>query len=91
MAGITIHVDEKLKQDAEAVFNRLGLDLSSAINLFLRAAVHCDGIPFEGRMEAFNDETLAAIAEAEELKNHPEKFKHYDSAAEFLKDLDKED
>jgi len=91
MADITIHVDEKLKKDAEALFNRLGLDLSSAINLFLRTAVRCDGIPFEGRMEAFNDETLAAIAEAEELKSNPEKFKHYHSAAEFLNDLDKED
>ena len=50
-----------------------------------------DGIPFEGRMEALNDETLATIAEAEELKNHPEKAKYYHSAAEFLKDLDKED
>lgn len=91
MTDLTINVDEKLKKDAEAVFNRLGMDLPSAINLFLRAAVRCDGIPFEGRIEAFNDETLAAIAEAEELKNHPEKFKHYHSAAEFLKDLDKED
>ena len=34
MADITIHVDEKLKKDAEALFNRLGLDMSSAINLF---------------------------------------------------------
>lgn len=91
MADITIHVDEKLKQDAEAVFNRLGLDLSSAINLFLRTAVRCDGIPFEGRIEAFNDETLAAIAEAEELKNHPEKFKHYDSVSDLMEDLNKDD
>lgn len=50
-----------------------------------------DWIPFEGRMEALNDETLAAIAEVEELKNHPEKAKYCRSSAEFLKDLDKED
>ena len=36
MADFTIDVDEKLKKDAEALFNRLGLDLSSAITMFLK-------------------------------------------------------
>ena len=36
MADITIHVDEKLKKDAEALFNRLGLDMSSAIKPFFK-------------------------------------------------------
>ena len=91
MTDLTINVDEKLKKDAEAVFNRLGMDLPSAITLFLRTSVRCDGLPFEGRIEAFNDEPLAAIAEAEELKNHPEKFKHYDSVSDLMEDLNKDD
>ena len=91
MADFTIDVDEKLKKDAEALFNLLGLDLSSAITMFLKTAVRCDGIPFEGRIEAFNDETLTALAEAEELKNHPEKFKHYDSISDLMADLNKDD
>ena len=91
MADFTIDVDEKLKKDAEALFNRLGLDLSSAITMFLKTAVRCDGIPFEGRIEAFNDETLTALAAAEELKNNPEKFKHYDSISDLMADLNKDD
>lgn len=61
------------------------------ITIHVDKKLKSDWIPFEGRMEALNDETLAAISAAEELKNHSEKAKYYHSAAEFLKDLDKED
>ncbi len=47
MARINISVDAKLKNDAEKLFNDLGLSLSSAITLFLRQAVKEQAIPFE--------------------------------------------
>jgi len=45
--NLTIRIDEKLKSDAETLFNRIGLNLSSAINVFFRQAVGAQAIPFE--------------------------------------------
>ena len=44
---LTIRIDENLKRDAECLFNRIGLNLSSAINVFFRQAVGAQAIPFE--------------------------------------------
>lgn len=44
--NITVRADKELKQHAATLFANLGLDMSSAINIFLRAAVKEGGIPF---------------------------------------------
>lgn len=43
---ITIRVDKNLKESAENLFNRLGMNMSTALNIFLRKAVNEDAIPF---------------------------------------------
>lgn len=43
---VTIRVDKDLKERAESLFNRLGMNMSTALNVFLRKAVIEDGIPF---------------------------------------------
>jgi len=43
---VTIRVDRELKEDAEALFSYLGLNMSNAVNIFLRKAVDQKGIPF---------------------------------------------
>ena len=43
---VTIRVNRDLKEDAEALFAYLGLNMSNAINIFLRKAVDQKGIPF---------------------------------------------
>ena len=75
-ANINVRVDAELKKEAEGLFNDLGLNMSSAITMFLKSAVRCDGIPFQVRRNAFNAETRAALAEYEEMKTHPEKAMH---------------
>jgi len=45
--NLTIRIDEDLKKDAENLFNRIGLNMSSAINVFFRQAVGAQAIPFE--------------------------------------------
>lgn len=47
MAQINIRVDDALKEKAEALFEDLGLNMSTAVNIFLRQAVRQGGIPFE--------------------------------------------
>ena len=44
---VTIRVNRELKESAEALFNYLGLNMTNAINIFLRKAVDQKGIPFQ--------------------------------------------
>jgi len=45
--NLTIRIDEDIKRDAEILFNRIGLNMSSAINVFFRQAIREQSIPFE--------------------------------------------
>ena len=51
--NLTIRIDEELKRDAETLFNRIGLNMSSAINVFFRQAVGAQAIPFE--LKVYNE------------------------------------
>ncbi len=88
--NINVRIDELLKKDAEALFNDLGLSMSSAITMFLKSAVSHDGIPFEVKRTKPNTETRRALAEYETMKSHPEKYKRYSNFAELLKDVEDE-
>ena len=66
--NINVRVDSALKQEAEILFKDLGLNMSSAITMFLRSAVSHDGIPFEVKRMTPNTETKAALAEGEEIE-----------------------
>ena len=85
--NINVRVDTTLKQEAEALFNDLGLNMSSAITMFLRSAINHDGIPFEVRRPAPNAETRAALDEYEEMKNNPDNYKRYESFDEILSEV----
>ena len=50
-ANINISVDSDVKNKAQEVFTALGLDMTSAINIFLRQAIRKNGIPFDLVME----------------------------------------
>ena len=45
--NLTISIDEGIKQEAEILFNRIGLNTSSAIDIFFRQAINTQSIPFE--------------------------------------------
>ena len=45
--NLTIRIDEEIKRDAEFLFNRIGLNISSAVNVFFRQAIREQSIPFE--------------------------------------------
>lgn len=85
--NINVRVDSTLKQEAESLFSDLGLNMSSAITMFLRSAVNYDGIPFEVRRPAPNAETKAALAEYEEMKKNPHRYKRYASFDEVLDEV----
>ena len=82
-----ISIDEEIKPKAQAMLAEFGLDLSTAVNMFLRQMLREEAIPFEVRKEIPNAVTLAAMAEAEEMEKHPELAKTYSSVDALLEDL----
>ena len=43
---VQIRVDDKLKDDVSAIYDQLGLDLSTAVRIFFKRTVAEQGIPF---------------------------------------------
>lgn len=85
--NINVRVDSDLKQSAEALFTDLGLNMSTAITMFLRTAVSYDGIPFEVKRTVPNAETRAALAEYDEMKKNPSSYKRYCSFNALMDDV----
>ena len=77
--NINVRVDAVLKEQAEQLFADLGMNMSTAITIFLKTAVRCEGIPFEIRRLTPNEETRAALAEYESMKKDSTAYKRYDS------------
>ena len=86
---VLLRIDTNLKNNAEAIFSKFGFDFDTAINMFLRHTV-CDGnLPFNTNEETPNEETLAAIKEAESLINDPN-AKRYNSFQEIIDEINTE-
>lgn len=82
-----ISMDAKVKKEAQALFSDFGLDLSTAINLFLRQAIREQRIPFEITRNVPNAGTVKAINEVKEMKKNPDAFKGYHDVNKMMKDL----
>jgi len=82
--NLNIRVDEELKRKAEAIFAELGLNMSTAMNIFLRYSVRYGGIPFDLRIKKPNAETLAAI---DDVNNNRNMSKTFDSVSALMEDL----
>ena len=83
-----ISIDSEIKEKAQELFADFGLDLSTAIGLFLRQAIRENAIPFDISREIPNADTIAAMKELEEMKKHPEMYKRYSSFSELLKEVE---
>lgn len=65
--NINIRTDAEVKAAAEQLFNELGLNFTTAVNMFLRQAIRTGGIPFEIKVNTPNEITEAAIAEGRRI------------------------
>lgn len=82
--NLNIRVDEEVKRKAESIFNELGLNMSTAMNMFLRYSIRYGGIPFDLRIETPNEETQAAI---DDVNNNCNMSKTFDSVNALMEDL----
>ena len=53
MVGVSFRIDGKLKQEAEKLFNDLGMSMTTAFNVFLKQSVLEKGIPFKITADPF--------------------------------------
>ncbi len=82
-------VDTETKLEAEALFESLGLDMTTAIRLFLRQSINQQKIPFDIVPPKYNfsEETLAAIDEARRISKDTT-VKSYSSAKDLFEDCE---
>ena len=81
--NLNIRTDKDVKEQAEQLFAELGLNMTTAINLFLRTAIRKHSIPFDLYLDVPNETTVAAIEEGKKLLNDPSSPKY--SSMEELK------
>lgn len=83
---ISIRVNDTLKEQAQSLFKEWGMDMSTAVNIFLSQTVREQRIPFVIGGEVPNAETVAAIEEIDEMieSGKPPRF---NTADEMFKEL----
>ena len=67
--NLSIRMDKELKEQAENLFSELGMNMTTAMTVFVRQSVRQGKIPFEITLNKPNEETLAAIREIESMRN----------------------
>ena len=84
---VTIHIDSDLKERADMLFEELGMDFSTAVNVFIRQSLRENRIPFMIALNHPIEDTIAAMIEAKMLA-HNQSTKSYTNIEDLLADLE---
>ncbi|HHD9113916.1 addiction module antitoxin, RelB/DinJ family [Streptococcus pneumoniae] len=71
--SISIRLDSEVKEQAQQVFSNLGMDMTTAINIFLRQAIQYQGLPFDVRLDE-NRKLLQALTDLDQNRNMSQSF-----------------
>ena len=89
-SAINVQVNKKDKEQATNILKDLGLNMSTAINIFVKQIIKTNGLPFEVTNPKPSKELLEAIQEGEDILNGKVKAKKYHSVKELIGDLENE-
>ncbi|HET0818332.1 TPA: type II toxin-antitoxin system RelB/DinJ family antitoxin [Streptococcus pneumoniae] len=81
--SISIRLDSEVKEQAQQVFSNLGMDMTTAINIFLRQAIQYQGLPFDVRLDE-NRKLLQALTDLDQNRNMSQFF---ESVSDLMEDL----
>ncbi len=70
---IQIRVDEQLRNDAVELYERLGIDLPTAVRMFMKRSVMVNGIPFNMTLPKREDDSNKALMAMREIQDSAEK------------------
>ena len=81
--SMSIRLDSEVKEQAQQVFNNLGMDMTTAINIFLRQAIEYQGIPFDVRLDESRN-LLEVLTDLDQNRNMSQSF---ESISDLMEDL----
>ena len=82
-----ISLDSDLKRESQELFSDLGMDLTTAVTIFLKQAVREQGIPFTITRNVSGTETLAALREYDDMLHDPVRYPRYNTFAEAMHEV----
>ncbi len=85
--SMNIRMDAEVKSQAQQLFSELGMDMTTAVNIFLRQAIRTHSIPFVVATDVPNATTIAAFEEGERMLKDT-KAKRFTSVDELFEELD---
>ncbi|QBZ12828.1 addiction module antitoxin RelB/DinJ family protein [Streptococcus mitis] len=80
---MSIRLDSEVKEQAQQVFSNLGMDMTTAINIFLRQAIQYQGLPFDVRLDG-NRKLLEVLTDLDQNRNMSQSF---ESVSDLMEDL----
>ena len=80
---MSIRLDSEVKEQAQQVFSNLGMDMTTAINIFLRQAIQYQGLPFDVRLDE-NRRLLEVLTDLDQNRNMSQPF---ESVSDLMEDL----
>jgi len=84
---VNVRMNAELKKQAEELFGELGMNLTTAVNIFIRQSLRQGGIPFNVSLDEPNRETVSAMLEAKQIARDGN-VKGYRDLNALFKDLD---
>ena len=81
--SMSIRLDSEVKEQAQQVFSNLGMDMTTAINIFLRQATQYQGLPFDVRLDE-NRKLLQVLTDLDQNRNMSQSF---ESVSDLMEDL----
>lgn len=81
--SMSIRLDSEVKEQAQQVFSNLGMDMTTAINIFLRQAIQYQGLPFDVRLDE-NRKLLEVLTDLDQKRNMSQSF---ESVSDLMEDL----
>ena len=82
--NINIRMDENLKEQFDHLCNELGMNMTTAFNIFAKTVVRQRRIPFDISLDVPNAETVAAMKDVDNNRNMSRSF---DSVEELIRDF----
>lgn len=85
--AISVQVDSQDKEIATGILKKLGLNMSTYVNMAIKQLINKDGVPFEVVNPKPSKELLEAIQEGEDILSGKIQAKSYKNVHEMLEDL----
>jgi DNA-damage-inducible protein J len=90
-SSLNIRIDPDVKSTVDGIFSRFGITVADAVNIFLHKSIMVGGLPFDMTLPTYNEETLAAMREANDIISGKIKAKSYNSVQEMVDEISAED